>query len=219
MLRHPKLGAFVHTPFVYLVLLGLGFGSLWADRKLKTPRIFGKFLNVKLVPDLRTVSLRAVFAEAKKEAGWETAYKTDWDWFVEVQVVNDSETPTTIEDVDVSVTTKGHLFRRKLQARHVEDLSDYRIDNPNADIFDAELDREIPSLISRIRGVPLTNGVGHRGWLRFSLPQVTRSELVKSKIRIWLVDSIDQRHEVHYKRGSDKKWDSSVSIVLGMKTR
>ena len=41
---HPHAAAFVHTPFAYLGFLIVGFLLLWAERKLKLPRIVGRSL-------------------------------------------------------------------------------------------------------------------------------------------------------------------------------
>ena len=218
---HPNVAAFVRTPWVMFVLLLLGFGFLWADRKIKLPRISARLVNTKLVPRLRTVTLQQVFDEESKKPGWDQ-YESDWDWFLEVQMVNESETPTTIEDVEVRVGVVRKFLGIRLPSwvpwgktfpcKQVEDFSEHCIHRSVLDIYD-NADSKIPSLMKEIKGKPLTIGIGHRGWLRFELRKITQHNLCRSELEIWLVDALQELHYVRYKKGTEKKWDNSFSIV------
>jgi hypothetical protein len=43
--------------------------------------------------------MRDLFDTKAKTPGWDKR-EFDWDWFIEIKVANDSETPVTIENVE-----------------------------------------------------------------------------------------------------------------------
>jgi hypothetical protein len=106
---HPRLASFVRTPIAYLVLFILGFLFLIGERRLKQPELFCRLVNMRTIPDLQTTPMAAVFESEHKTPGWDER-KIDWYSFCEVQVTNDSDTPTTISGLEVRARIKRHWF-------------------------------------------------------------------------------------------------------------
>jgi hypothetical protein len=217
MLNHSRIAVFIHTPFTYLVLLVLGFLFLKADRELNQPKIVAKFVNARMFPDLSTTPTSVLFDTEMKTPGWDEV-KIDWEWFIEVQLVNDSDAPTTIENVEVRTTVGSKWRKESVPSTHTEDFDRFSIDmgldvhgNPNNRQYPKPRHRPVPSLMQEIRGVPLTKGIGHRGWLRFNLPQVSQRDANSGrvKINIWLIDALEGKHKLYYKPQSDKEWDNT----------
>jgi hypothetical protein len=111
MMDHPHFATFIRTPFSYLCLIVAGFLFLFAERTLKQPRLVGRYINSRLMPDLGSATMKTVFDSEAKRPGWDEA-RFDWDWFLEVQVTNDSETPATIDRVETKVWI-GKIWKRK----------------------------------------------------------------------------------------------------------
>lgn len=207
--QHPLCDKFAHSPVGYAMVILLILGSASAEKLVKLPRIKAQLVNAVLEARVSSVPMSALFS---KDA-WDETHPIDWDWFWEVTVVNQSEIPTTIESVRVRLSPRrGYTFRAKV-VRFVNDLTGYRFDNQKADFLDGGQDRPIPSLMSEIRRVPLTRGVGYRGWMRFEILQATRAECNALEIRAWLVDSFGQPNEIEFKKNSDKKWEKPPPIV------
>lgn len=148
---HPHLAAFVRTPLFMLIPLVLGFAFFWAERKLGLPRIGARLVNGCLVPRLRTVTIGQTFAAANKEPG--DQHKNDWDWFLEVALANQSDTPTTIESVEAVVKVRRNILgckipswlpkSRLLPVKAIVDCNDHVL--VKKDPW-AENDKRIPSL-------------------------------------------------------------------------
>jgi hypothetical protein len=214
MASHRYISAFVHTPFVYLALLILGFAFLTAERRLKMPNLLGRFVNSQIIPDLHSVTLKDVFDSDSKKPGWDEI-KLNWVWFIEVQFVNDSDTRTTIDHIEVEVSTG----KRNEQSRLFEDSGKFKVDmaydnrsEPKA--YQGERYRNLPSLMQVIKDVPLERGIGYRGWLRVGVKQVNQKDMNGGEIKmdVWLVDALQGRHKVNFKKKSDKTWDTSFLI-------
>jgi len=71
----------------------------------------------------------------------------------------------------------------------------------------------VPSLITSIHRMPLTKGIGHSGWLRVDVEQVSQKDIQKKSLYIWLVDALQNKHKVENKRKNDRHWDESFDIV------
>lgn len=217
MAGHPHVAAVMRTPFMYLILLAVGWVSLRAERQLKLPNIVAKFVNSRLVPDLSTTTMKTVFDSQAKKSGWDEE-TIDWDWFIEVQLANDSDTPATIEKVEARAIAGG----RSVPVTHSEDFlkysMDYGLDGQGNSIQTSFVGqaryRPVPNLMKKIRGVPLTKGIGYRGWLRFKMPKVSQRDVNEKRIKmdIWLVDALEGRHKLYYKRNSDREWDNAFFI-------
>lgn len=216
---HPYLDKFVHSPVVYLALLIGGFVFLQAEKWLKQPRIVARLTNSREFPNMHRVTMKTVFNEAEHQPGWDLE-KLDWEWFTEIQLANDSDIPTTVDDVEVRVRV-GHRwwFKKKVQAEIVRDMQGYIKDmghdanansTPHTDAQYVPLD----SLLPKINGKPLTRGIGHDGWLRFDVRQISRRDMNNNRVHmdIWLVDALQGKHKVSYKRKSNEGWDRNFLI-------
>jgi hypothetical protein len=182
MLDHPHLASFIRTPVSYLVLIIVGFSLLFIERKLKTAKITGRIVSLEGLPDTATTSMAIALIEEEKKPGW-NEHPMNWHWFAKIVLVNESETPTTIGEVQVRLKWK----QRKVLAKCTEDFGNY--------IF-AGKHEEIPNLVKQLRGVPLTHGIGHDGWVRFNVPAETRKFIEAAKVDFWILDSMQQKHKL-----------------------
>jgi hypothetical protein len=220
---HPHLALFVRTPWFMGVLLILGFAFLWAERKLGLPRLGVRLMNSCLIPKLRTVTLKQTFDAESKTPGWDL-HKNNWDWFLEITVVNESDTPTTVDDVEIVVRVVRKFIGcripswwpggRMMEAKHTEDFGRHVLTKKGIESF-AEFDNKIPGLLEKIKGVALTKGIGYRGWIHVELPRATQRDLQQCEIDVWLIDALEGKHPLVHKKEREKKWDTTLSIVEG----
>ena len=217
---HPSVGAIVRTPFVYLGLLILGFLLLASDKFLKQPRLLVRLLNSRTTPDLHTTTLAAVFDSEAQTPGWDEQ-KLDWDCFLETQITNDTDNPTTVTGLEVRGLVKRNWWKKgqKIAMTHSEDFGGFMIDKGldvklNGIPFNGERYIPIPNLMEKIRNLPLTRGIGHNGWLRFRLPQVSQKDVNEGNVRIdfRFVDALGGKHKVEHKRNSEQQWDKKFLI-------
>jgi hypothetical protein len=175
MLAHPHVAALVRTPLASLVLLVLGFTFLFAENRLKEPRLVARYANSRVVPDLHTTTMRVVFDSQKKASGWDGT-RIDWDLFVEVQFANSSETPCTIDGLKTEVSIGPRWNKHIFRTQYLEDLEDFdmdmRLDNQgkgHGKPIVGDRYQPIPSLMSEIKNKPLHQEIGYRGWLHFKV--------------------------------------------------
>ncbi len=221
MVAYPKFARLIHGPVFPLLCLCVCIAAVYGEKHLRLPLIKARLVNCKLAPRLRTFSIGAVFDEQDKKPGWDL-HKGTWDWFLEVLVTNESETPTTIEEIRFELRKVRKFLGVKLPSwvpgkelfscKHLTDFSEHCIHRSVLDLYDNP-DSAIPSLMKEINEVPLTTGIGHRGWLHFEIPKITRRDMNNSEIDVWLVDALEQAHRVTYKRGADRNWDNSFIII------
>jgi hypothetical protein len=105
MVAHPQIAQFLHTPFPYLILTLFTLISLGAERRLKEPRLVARYVNSRTIPDLHSATMQMWFDTEHKKPGWDE-HRFNWDWFIEAQIVNDSDTPTTVDSLQVTVSIK-----------------------------------------------------------------------------------------------------------------
>jgi hypothetical protein len=129
MLNHPYFASVVKTPFQCVVLIILGFFFLEAERRLKEPRILARYVNARWAPDLHSATMQDVFEAEHKTPGWDER-RFDWDWFIEIQLVNDSDTPTTIDNLEASIGFKPTWWSKKqpFNVQYMDDLGDFDVD-------------------------------------------------------------------------------------------
>lgn len=182
------------------------------------PNLIGRFVNVRTVPDMSTVTFRAMAQSERTRRRGTT--KCDWRYLLEIHVVNDSETSVTVDDVEVEVVMRDILGNKHIAvARVVDDMSafkkDMSFDFEGNDIpWDGERYVELTNLLEQLRGVSLERGVGYRGWLRIDVKDLTELEVnERVSVSVWLIDAFHGKHEIHFKRNSDKKWDRGFMIV------
>lgn len=221
---HPLLAQFFHSPIPYLGLLVLGLTSLWAERQIKEPHIAARYGNFRSVPDLHSVTLQMVTDAEHKKPGWDK-HRFDWDWFVEVQMVNDSETRTTFDHLKIEITLRQGWCRKPLDFTYLDDLDSFDMDlclngegKDHGRPVQGERYRPVPSLVEKIKGVPLEQEIGYRGWVHFKVPNLSQREVNSEKIRInmWIVDAKQREHELHFRKKDKKSWDNS--FFIGPKT-
>jgi hypothetical protein len=214
MRSHPHIAAFVRTPFVYAVLLIFGFVFLTAERKLNLPRIMARYTNSRIILNLKTTTMKQVIDSEEKKPGWDLS-PVDWHWLVEVQLANESDTPTTIEEVEVSVKLRGKykklpIGRKAIAATYIRDLNAF-------DKLGGAAFTKLPSLLTEIDGKPLTKGIGHRGWMRIDFRANQHDVNNHPILDIRLVDALRGKHRVDYERNSDKHWDQSFEVHPSIK--
>jgi hypothetical protein len=220
---HPRFAVYMHTPFSYFVLMGLGLAPLWAEKVLKVPRLIAKLTNCRMVPDLTTTPVGLIFDSQSKKPGWDRE-KVNWEWFPEIRVVNNSDIPTTIERVEIRAWIKRGWWSGKenVAITQKQEVDDYEIDLSIDDNFKSlhytgNRFQTMDNLTDRIRNVHLTRGIGYKGWLRFHVEQVSQADIPLLELQAFLIDSLDNKHEVQYKKKEEKEWDRNFHINL--KTR
>lgn len=220
MSAHPLLAQFLHTPFPYLFFMVIGLLSLWAESRIKEPHIIARYTNFRTIPDLHSATLGTFIDSQQKKPGWDEQ-RFDWDWFVEVQMLNDAETRTTFDRLEAEFAL-GPKWRKKVfKFKFLEDLDlfdiDTRLDGAGKShgqrVF-GERYLPIASLVEQIKGVPLEQEIGYRGWLHFKVFQVNQREMDEHKIQIniWIVDANQRRHELHFKKREEGTWDQNFYI-------
>jgi len=230
MMTYPQIAHFVETPFLSLIFLVLGLSLLWTERRIKEPNIKARYTNSRVVPDLHSVTMQLMIDSAREVPGWDEK-RFDWDWFIEVQMANDSETPTTIDDLLVVISTLRSWKNWKKQVfevRYLEDLEDFDMDmtlngegKPHGKrIFGARY-QPVSSLMAKIKDTPLRQEIGYRGWLHFKVFQVNQKEMRfnKIKIDIRLIDAMQRSHTPHFKKRDESKWDQTFYISPKVKTK
>jgi hypothetical protein len=214
---HPFWESIIKSPAFPLICLVLCFVIISAEKSRKSASIKGLFMNSRAIPNMRTVTNAAFFESAKNPGKGE--HQLSWYYFVDIHIVNDSENVVTIEDakVEAFVKDKSKWQKRKVPSQHVRDVSKFRIDNGLNSVaemreYEGVRYEEIKSLLQTIRGVPLTKGVGYRGWLRLDVKQVSEKEANEGRVglRVWLIDAMQMKHEVHF----NKKMELDGSFLI-----
>jgi hypothetical protein len=187
--------------------------------------IVARYTNLRATPDLHSATMGMVFETDQKKPGWDL-HRFDWDWFVEIQMVNDSETRATLDHLKIELIS-GPIWRRKhFEFKQLEDLDSFEIDTAlngegrghSRRIF-GERHLPIPDLMKLIKGIPLEQEIGHRGWIHLKVFQVNQREMNNSKIKIsiWIVDANQRKHALNFKKKEEKTWDNN--FYIGKKSR
>lgn len=169
MLAHPGTALPFRSPIPYAVFLFLGLLSTWTERKVKAPHIAARFVNSRFIPDLHSTTMKVFFESQEKTPGWDE-HRIDWDWFIEIQLVNDSEIRATLDRLRVEITLGPRWDREVFKFRHLEDLDLFDMDiSLNGEgkghgqrVF-GERYQPVPSLMEKIRNVPLEQEIGYQG--------------------------------------------------------
>lgn len=220
MLAHPVIALIFRSPLPYVMLMAIGLLSLGAERLVKAPNIKARYINFRAIPDLHSATVRMAFESQEKRPGWDL-HRFDWDWFVEVQMVNDSEMRATLDRLKVEITLGRRWNRKVFEFKCLDDLDSFDMDMA----LDGEGKRHgqrvfgerylpIPSLMSKIKGIPLEQEIGHQGWIHFKVFQVSQREMNDHKIQIniWIVDANQREHKLHFRKRDQKTWDNNFFI-------
>ena len=99
--------------------------------------------------------MQAVFDSENKKPGWDEQ-PIDWHWFLEVQLANESETPVTIEDVQIRVRVGPKGQRKPVAASFSDGLQNFVMDmaldgsgQSNKKKYEEPRYRPVPSLMDR----------------------------------------------------------------------
>ena len=195
---HPTVGTIVRTPLFMVVPMALGFLFLWVERKISLPRLSVKLVNACLIPRLGTITVGQLFEDENKKDGWDQ-HVNDWDWFLELTVVNETENPTTVDEICCVASEVRRVLGLKvprwvwpkadqLEVKHSSDFSGYSLCKKGMEIYATKED-SVPDLLSLIKGVALTKGIRYRGWIHLELPTITQHTLQRGEVNVWLLDS------------------------------
>ncbi len=222
MLIHPHIAAYFRTPFPYIILSVGAVLAMRAEKWLKEPRLVARYTNSRTIPDMHSTTMQVWSDTEHKKPGWED-HLLNWDWFIEAQFANDSDIPTTVDNLAVEVSIKPKTGRKKIfKTQYREDLNEFRMNmvlngqgEPHGIPFVGDRYRLIPSLIEKIRGVPLIRETSHRGWIHFKIFNVSQREMNSGRLRIdvWLLDAMQRRHTLMFKKKEDQNWDNNFYIL------
>ena len=162
-------------------------------KKNQFPQIDAKFIHLQVVPRLETVPLRA--------ATDNQTFASDYDIFVEVFLVNQSEVVCTVQRYEAKAELNGlglKISQERDLGRH-----DLVFDIPNG----RKRREEMNYLATALEGVALQRGIGVRGWLRFELAGVRNTDIDQVQFGLTIVDSFSGRHIV-----SKKELDASGRV-------
>jgi hypothetical protein len=198
-----------------MLCLGVCILTVYGTEYLKLPKIVARFTNARTLPNLHSATMRDLFETEAKTPGWDKR-EFDWDWFIEIKVANDSETPVTIEDVKYRLRVGKEIKTATLS----DDLDSFLIDKG----YDATLTPrgvggheryiELESFMRTIRKQPIEKGRGgYRGWMHFKVEKVSQGDINRAKLAVWLIDELDRKYTVDYKKGDDQRWDNTFSIL------
>jgi hypothetical protein len=203
---HPRVAAALHTPFTYVGLLFVGFFFLFVEGKLREAKIVARYTNSKLIPNLHTTTMKALFDCEQKKPGWDDQ-KLDWYWFVELQLANDSDFPTTLEDIEVRLKAGKKVAVTKV----LKEFKSFVMEQKSTGEHPTY--EKVPDLMQKLSGVPLTRGIGHRGWIGFSVEQVNQKDINNHPdLEVWLVDALKRKHKVIYEKKCEASWEP-VEII------
>jgi hypothetical protein len=215
MLGHPALAAVLRGPFFPLLCLGVAILAVYGKEYLKLPSVMARYTNSRTIPNLKTVSAKLLVDTQNETPGW-NEQECGWFWLIEVRLANESDTPITVEDIEGRVRVGGSKWLRKLfpftrktlSVKHVKDVSRF-----DSSPHEGQPRYEpLKGLFESIEGVPLTKGVGHRGWICFSITATQRELNDAPVMDVWLIDALYGKHRLIYKK-DETKWDRSFDVM------
>jgi hypothetical protein len=210
--HHPLLNAVVRGPIFPLLLAGVCLLSVYGEKFLKQPDLKSRFIRIRLYPRVGIVGL-LMMDEIMEKVLKKKTYGYDCDLLVELSIVNESDTPVTIDGFDVELLDD----KRVIPTREINDVSTFRLDFGEVTVREKGRSvlrnhREpLNDLKSELRGIPLTKGIGHKGWIRFEVKDFDRTKMETAKLKLCVVDAFESRHPVTIKKGT--ALDSSGSLV------
>lgn len=198
-------GMAVRNPLVWAFLLIVILLVPKLEGSIKDSDIVAIYTNRLVCHDLLTTSWGAGMDQMNKTPGWDMR-PLNWHIFVEVQLANDSETPGTLEDAEIKVMSGPRFwFKKHHAATHVKDLSK---------CWKRPGRVPLTALMDATRNVPLTKGIGHRGWLRFHLNDCSIRDGQTLRYEITLIDALQGRHLVGKKPGSEQHFEQIENIFV-----
>lgn len=188
MERHPMLDHFFHSQMVSPMILAFGLALLITERKLKEPNIEAIFERVNLEWRLDNLDFAVIAGRIAKQVG--KSFRADCDFLAEVYLVNHADIPVTVRAIEGEFFHRKHWWskKRKLPATFRPNIEEYRMN-------DAPL-----KTLSYLLETALERGIGHRGWLRFELLDISDADASGLKCKIRIVDALGLRHTIKSKR-------------------
>jgi hypothetical protein len=212
---YPVASSLLHGPMFPILCLGVALVAVYGKDYLKLPNVRAKYTNSITIPVLKKITVKMVVDTQEQNPGWDTQ-DVEWWWFIEVRLANDSETAITVENIEAKGRVGGNRWIRKLlpftrrtvKMKHIKDISNF-VSSPHEGQPKYE---GLPGLFKNIKGIPLEKGVGHNGWICFSLTATQRELADHPSIDVWVIDALDGKHQLIYKK-DDKNWDRSFTIT------
>jgi hypothetical protein len=216
MLSHPAIAVVLRGPLFPLLCLGVALLAVYGKEYLKLPSVMARYINSRTIPNLKSVTVKMLFDTESKAPGWDLQ-EAEWYWLIEVRLANESETPITVEDIEGRVRVGGNKWirwflpaftRKTLSVKHVKDATQF-----SSSPHDGQPKYEhLSGLFQNIKGLPLTKGVGHTGWICFLLKANQRELSDHPVMDVWLIDALYGKHRLIYKK-DEKNWDKSFDIT------
>jgi hypothetical protein len=187
---------------------------IYGEKYLKWPDIWAEILRIELHPKFGLVPVK-MMDEIHKIAGRET-YDIDCDLMAEVFLANHSETEVTIRDFGGYIKTKS----KKIRLVRADDFSKYtlKIDSKAQHQGFATVQTSytpLQDLIQGLAGVPLRKGIGHQGWLGFTVKSVDRKEADTAKFDLHVVDALGHKHPIRSNRAKVPASTEDVPVLVG----
>ena len=215
----PVIGGFLAKNWGTILVLVVGLGIiLWSvrgkptpkavidrgseDRELaaqRIPQIAAHFIRSHLMP---RSAFQNMYNQVMKHAG-RPEYEVECDLMYEIFLVNTSDNPVTIRKF-LGEAQFGNEWK---PLKQIDDLTDYQIqrgEEPNSPR------KDLVSVSKLLEGVPLTTGIGYRGWLRFEL--VANNVMLENKVmsRVSIVDALGGTHGV----SQSEPFDTSEGALI-----
>jgi hypothetical protein len=116
---------------------------------------------------------------------------------IELSIVNESDTPVTVDRFELVLFHE----REVIPTTQLNDLSTFRLcfeDEKRQGGFTVKKDRrvELDDLKHSLKGVALTKGIGHSGWLRFEVKEFDRKKMETARVKLRIVDAFEIKHKV-----------------------
>ena len=171
-----------------------------------------RFVNSCIFPDLSRATMLDMLETDAKRPGWENR-PIGWEWFMEIQVVNGSPVPLTIESIEAKATLDGKDLPTKITSTANYWMDMKRDQSGNSLGFQGKDPvRQLPDLAKKIISVVLTQGVGYRGWLHVDVGMLGQGDITRALLNVWLVDSFGEKHEVDFIKEEEKSWNYQFMI-------
>lgn len=209
---HPVFALIVRGPIFPLACLVACLVVVYGERYLKWPDIRAEVLRVELHPKFGLVPVE-MMDQVQKIAGRET-YDIDCDLMLEVFLVNHSETEVTIRNFSGDIKTKT----KKIQLVQAEDFARYTLVTKNKmkGVTNVQTSYSpLPDLMQGLAGIPLRKGIGHQGWLGFTVKGIDRKEAEMVKFDLRVVDALGHQHPITSKKKKHPASSNDVPVLVG----
>jgi hypothetical protein len=116
------------------------------------------------------------------------APKAEFDYLCELNIVNQSDTPITLEKFSAVAKVANREWE---PVKFIPDLSAYQTKVGD----DTYSRKDLANLQEKINELPLQKGVGHRGWVGFRFEAASDELRTPVQIELFAIDAAGNRHE------------------------